>query len=218
MHLFDRDTRFYGGNAIVSGGLPLAVGLALADQLQGRAQVTAVFFGEGAVAEGEFHEAMNLAALWRLPVLFCCENNRYAMGTALERSESETNLAVKASAYEVPAWTVDGMDVMAVEHSARLAIEAVRAGGGPHFLELQTYRFRAHSMFDPELYRRKDEVEEWKQHDPITTFAEKMETAGLLVRTRLRRTHRRSPTPRCSEPSHSPRPAHGSPSPNSTDS
>ncbi len=181
MHLFDKETRFYGGNAIVSGGLPLAVGLALADQLQGRAQVTAVFFGEGAVAEGEFHEAMNLAALWKLPVLFCCENNRYAMGTALDRSESETNLAVKASAYEVPAWTVDGMDVMATEHSARLAIEAVRAGGGPHFLELQTYRFRAHSMFDPELYRRKEEVEKWKEHDPITTFAEKMEAAGLLT-------------------------------------
>ena len=113
MHLFDTATRFYGGNAIVGGGLPLAVGLALADKMMGRSQVTACFFGEGAVAEGEFHESMNLAALWNLPVLFCCENNLYAMGTALTRSESETDLCLKATAFEMPAWPVDGMDVMA---------------------------------------------------------------------------------------------------------
>src|SRR3990170_1313931 len=152
MHLFDAATRFYGGNAIVGGGLPLAVGLALADKFAGRPGVTAVFFGEGAVAEGEFHESMNLAALWDLPVLFCCENNLYAMGTALERSESQTRLTLKAASYEMPAWEVDGMDVLAVEEAARKAIESVRSGGGPHFLELQTFRFRAHSMFDPELY------------------------------------------------------------------
>ena len=111
MHLFDTSTRFYGGNAIVGGGLPLAVGLALADKLQGNERVTACFFGEGAVAEGEFHESLNLAALWNLPVLFCCENNLYAMGTALERSESETDLTLKAASYEMPAWSVDGMDV-----------------------------------------------------------------------------------------------------------
>src|SRR5512143_1024205 len=111
MHLFDVATRFYGGNAIVGGGLPLAIGLALADKLQHRARVTACFFGDGAVAEGEFHESLNLAALWRLPVLFCCENNRYAMGTALERAQSQTRLALKAASYEVPAWTIDGMDV-----------------------------------------------------------------------------------------------------------
>jgi pyruvate dehydrogenase E1 component alpha subunit len=179
MHLFDAATRFYGGNAIVGGGLPLAVGLALADKLAGRARVTACFFGEGAVAEGEFHESMNLAALWDLPVLFCCENNLYAMGTALKRSESETDLCLKAAAFEVPAWPVDGMDVIAVEDATERAASAVRAGGGPHFLEFRTYRFRAHSMYDPELYRDKQEVEEWKKRDPIPAFIQRLKEEGL---------------------------------------
>src|SRR5208337_4099367 len=115
MHLFDASRRFYGGNAIVGGGLPLAVGLALADKMQGRPRVTACFFGDGAVAEGEFHESLNLAALWKLPVLFLCENNLYAMGTALKRAESETDLCLKATSYEMPAWPVDGMDVVSCE-------------------------------------------------------------------------------------------------------
>jgi pyruvate dehydrogenase E1 component alpha subunit len=170
MHLFDAATRFYGGNAIVAGGLPLAVGLALADRMQGRDRVTVCFFGEGAVAEGEFHESLNLAALWQLPVLFCCENNLYAMGTALRLTESETDIALKASAYEIPAWPVDGMDALAVAATARRAVDAVRAGGGPHFLELRTYRFRAHSMFDPERYRDKAEVARWVERDPIETL------------------------------------------------
>jgi pyruvate dehydrogenase E1 component alpha subunit len=178
MHLFDAKTRFYGGNAIVGGGLPLAVGLALADKILGRPQVTACFFGEGAVAEGEFHESMNLAALWNLPVLFCCENNLYAMGTALGRSESETDLCLKAAAFEVPAWPVDGMDVIAVEDATKRAALAVRSGGGPHFLEYRTYRFRAHSMYDPELYRDKQEVEEWKKRDPIAAFVLRLKEQG----------------------------------------
>lgn len=185
MHLFDRSTRFYGGNAIVAGGLPIAVGLALADRLRGRAPVTAAFFGEGAMAEGEFHESMNLAALWRLPVLFCCENNRYAMGTALGRSESETNLAIKAAAYEVPAWTVDGMDVEAVYDAAGRAITAIRAGGGPYFLELETYRFRPHSMFDPEKYRERAEVDEWTRRDPIELLAERLRKSDELTDAEL---------------------------------
>ena len=180
MHLFDAATRFYGGNAIVAGGLPIAVGLALADSLQQRRRVTACFFGEGAVAEGEFHESMNLAALWRLPVLFCCENNLYAMGTALGRSESQTDLCVKAASYGVAAWPVDGMDVRAVARAARDAVLAVREGGGPIFLELRTYRFRAHSMFDPELYREKAEVEAWKQRDPIPRLAAELRAGGAL--------------------------------------
>ncbi len=180
MHLFDASRRFYGGNAIVAGALPLAVGLALADKLAGRPRVTACFFGEGAVAEGEFHESMNLAALWDLPVLFCCENNLYAMGTALERSQAETDIALKAAGYEVPAWPVDGMDVLAVEEATRAAVDAVRHGAGPHFLELRTYRFRAHSMYDPELYRDKAEVELWKERDPITVFTDRMTAAGVL--------------------------------------
>ena len=172
MHLFDVGHRFFGGNAIVGGGLPVAVGLALARKLDGRGGVVACFFGEGAVAEGEFHESMNLAALWKLPVLFCCENNLYAMGTSLARSESETDIALKASSYEMPAWPVDGMDVIAVRDAARRAVESIRAGTGPHFLELRTYRFRAHSMYDPERYRDKAEVEQWKGKDPISHFVE----------------------------------------------
>jgi len=180
MHIFDASTRFYGGNAIVGGGLPLAGGLALADRMRGDARVTACFFGEGAVAEGEFHETMNLAALWKLPVLFCCENNQYAMGTALSRSESETDLAIKAAAYEMPAWPVDGMDVVAVARAATAAAEAVRAGGGPHFLELRTYRFRAHSMYDPDRYRDKAEIDSWKQRDPIPALSARLDAAGVL--------------------------------------
>jgi pyruvate dehydrogenase E1 component alpha subunit len=180
MHVFDASRRFYGGNAIVGGGLPIAVGLALADQMQGRERVTACFFGEGAVAEGVFHESLNLAALWRLPVLFCCENNLYAMGTALARSETETDLCLKAASYEIPAWPVDGMDVLAVADACRRAVSAVRAGGGPYFLELRTYRFRAHSMYDPELYRTKEEVESWKRRDPIPAHTAWLRAAGLL--------------------------------------
>ena len=180
MHLFDAATRFYGGNAIVGGGLPLAVGLALADKLQGRERVTACFFGDGAVAEGEFHECMNLAALWSLPVLFCCENNLYAMGTAIGRYESETDLALKAASYEMTSWSVDGMDVLAVEDAARKAAAEVRDGGRPCFLELRTYRFRAHSMYDPDLYRTKEEIERWKQHDPIPALTERLRSAELL--------------------------------------
>jgi pyruvate dehydrogenase E1 component alpha subunit len=190
MHIFDAKTHFYGGNAIVGGGLPLAVGLALADRMLGRERVTACFFGEGAVAEGDFHESLNLAALWQLPVLFACENNLYAMGTALERSESETNLAIKAASYEVPAWSVDGMDVVAVEDAARRAVTAVRAGGGPHFLELRTYRFRAHSMFDAELYRTREEVERWKERCPIDALAAVLAEQGVLtdeIRARIER-------------------------------
>ena len=191
MHLFDAATRFYGGNAIVGGGLPLAVGLALADKLQGRERVTACFFGDGAVAEGEFHESMNLAALWSLPVLFCCENNLYAMGTAIERYESETDLALKAASYEMTAWSVDGMDVLAVEEAARKAAAEVRDGGRPCFLELRTYRFRAHSMYDPDLYRAKEEIERWKQHDPIPALTERARGGGAARRRRPRRARAR---------------------------
>ncbi|MCW8808393.1 MAG: pyruvate dehydrogenase (acetyl-transferring) E1 component subunit alpha [Rhodanobacter sp.] len=172
MHLFDASHRFHGGNAIVGGGLPLAVGLALADKLRGLSRVTCCVFGEGAAAEGEFHESMNLAALWKLPVLFVCENNLYAMGTALERSESVTDIRRHAESYGIHAESVDGMNVVDVEVAARRAAEAVRAGEGPRFLENHTYRFRAHSMFDPDLYRDKTEVEQWKLRGPIVRFTE----------------------------------------------
>jgi pyruvate dehydrogenase E1 component alpha subunit len=185
MHLFDASLRFYGGYAIVGGGLPLAVGLALADKLQGRRRVTACFFGDGAVAEGEFHESLNLAALWKLPVLFLCENNLYAMGTALERHQAQTDIASKGQGYGIPAEAVDGMDVLAVEAAARRAAEAVRAGGTPFLLEARTYRFRAHSMYDAELYRSKEEVERWKRRDPIANFVARLQEWGLLGRADL---------------------------------
>jgi len=179
MHFFDVPRRFYGGNAIVGGGLPIAIGLALADKLQSQQRVTACFFGDGAVAEGEFHESINLAALWDLPVVFCCENNRYAMGTSLERSESDVDLTAKAASYEVPALTVDGMDVFAVEAAARGAVGAAR-DGGPQFLELQTYRFRAHSMYDPERYREKSEVDAWRARDPLTLCEQRLRDLGAF--------------------------------------
>jgi pyruvate dehydrogenase E1 component alpha subunit len=181
MHVFDAATRFYGGNAIVGGGLPLAVGLGLAEKLRGTRNVSVCFFGEGAAAEGEFHESMNLAALWRLPVLFICENNLYAMGTTLARSESQTDIRAKATAYDVRAAAVDGMDVIAVEQAARDAVEHARAGRGPVLLEMRTYRLRAHSMFDAQLYRDKAEVEEWRQRGPLTTLTTRLKAAGLLT-------------------------------------
>jgi pyruvate dehydrogenase E1 component alpha subunit len=181
MHVFDARTRFYGGNAIVGGGLPLGVGLALAEKLQQRPRVTACFFGDGAVAEGEFHESLNLAALWKLPVLFLCENNLYAMGTRLERAQSQIDLAAKARGYLMPAESVDGMDVLTVEAATKRVAEAVRRGDGPAFLEFRTYRFRAHSMFDAELYRDKAEVELWKQRDPIATLTSSLTTRGLAT-------------------------------------
>ncbi len=179
MHLFDKKLRFYGGYAIVGGGLPLAVGIALADKRMGRKGVTVCFFGDGAVAEGEFHESLNLAALWQLPVLFVCENNLYGMGTHLKYAESETNIAKKAKSYRIEAHQVDGMDVIKINEAARKAVEYVRSGKGPQFLECLTYRFRAHSMFDAELYRTKEEVEEWKKKGPLVTFKKRVEELGI---------------------------------------
>ena len=181
MHLFDKATRLYGGGGIVGGGLPIATGLALADKMQQRRNVTCCFFGEGAVAEGTFHESMNLAALWRLPVLFVCENNFYAMGTALALTESVTDLSMKAAAYGVASSVVDGMDVLAVEEAAKNAADEIRADGRPHFLECRTYRFRAHSMFDPEFYRAKNEVEEWKNRGPIIKFTTRLKSEGVIT-------------------------------------
>lgn len=180
MHFFDASRRFYGGNAIVGGGLPIAVGLALADKLQGAGRVTACFFGEGAVAEGEFHESLNLAALWKLPVLFLCENNLYAMGTAIERSEGSTDICAKARSYAIPADSVDGMDVLATEAATQQAVAAMRQENAPRFLEFRTYRFRGHSMSDPQLYRSKEEVERWQTHDPIVAFDARLRGWGIL--------------------------------------
>lgn len=181
MHLFDAQTRFYGGHAIVGAGLPVAVGLALADTLQHRSRATCCVFGEGAMAEGEFHESLNLAALWKLPVLFLCENNLYAMGTPILEEHSMRNLAKKADAYDIASSRVDGMDVLAVEEATGLALSHVRHGSGPFLLECLTYRFRGHSMFDSEAYRTKSEVEAWKKRDPIGGLVARLQSAGLVT-------------------------------------
>lgn len=187
MHFFDASRRFYGGYAIVGGGLPIAVGLALADKLQNRQRITACFFGDGAVAEGEFHESLNLASLWKLPVLFLCENNLYAMGTALARHQAQTDISLKAHSYGMSSNSVDGMDVLAVEATAKQAADSVRAGNGPFLLELRTYRFRAHSMADPDLYRAKEEIEEWKKRDPVLLFESRLREWELLTEVDLGR-------------------------------
>ena len=181
MHFFDISRRFYGGYAIVGGGLPVAVGLALADKLQHNEKViTACFFGDGAVAEGEFYESLNLAALWKLPVLFLCENNLYAMGTALDRAFAQPNICIKARAQGIESESVDGMSVLAVEAACHRAAEAVLSTGRPFLLELHTYRFRAHSMADPDLYRSKKEIAEWQIRDPITVFQQHLRDRGLV--------------------------------------
>ena len=180
MHLFSRDHNFCGGNAIVGGGLPMAVGLGLGDRMQNTGATTACFFGEGAVAEGEFHESLNLADLWELPVLFVCENNGYAMGSALTLTEAETDLTRRAETYGMTAETVDGMDIVAVEAAARRALNTIAETGKPVFLECKTYRFRAHSMFDAQLYRPKKEVAEWRAKGPIVRFQSWLEENGLL--------------------------------------
>ena len=180
MHVFDRERRFFGGNAIVGGGLPLAAGIALADRRLRPGAVTACFFGEGAVTEGAFHETMNLASIWTLPILFVCENNLYAMGMPLADAESETEIFRKAQAYRIPAATVDGMDPVAVESAVLHAVEHVRAGKGPFFMECRTFRFRAHSMFDAQSYRSREEIEAWKQRDPLERLAAWMRADHLL--------------------------------------
>jgi pyruvate dehydrogenase E1 component alpha subunit len=181
MHLFDAATNLYGGNAIVGGGLPLALGVALAQKMQKQPGITCCFFGDGAAAEGEFHETMNLASLWQVPLLFLLENNLYAMGTALERAHAMTQLYRKADGYAIAATQVDGMDVLAVEKTGREAVEFVRQRRQPFFLEIRTYRFRGHSAFDTELYRDKSEVEMWKEKDPILTFQAALEEHGLIT-------------------------------------
>jgi pyruvate dehydrogenase E1 component alpha subunit len=187
MHFFDASRRFYGGYAIVGGGLPIAVGLALAEKMQGGSRITACYFGDGAVAEGEFHESLNLAALWKLPVVFLCENNMYAMGTALARHQAQTDISRKAGAYGLASNAVDGMDVLAVEAATKQAAQSVRSGNGPFLLEFRTYRFRAHSMADPDLYRAKAEIEEWKKRDPIPLFQSRLREWGFLTDSDLDR-------------------------------
>jgi len=167
MHLFDVSKSFLGGYAIVGGHMPLACGLALAEQYKGTERIAVNFLGDGAVNEGEFHEALNLAAVWKLPVLFIVENNLYGMGTAMRRVSALAEIYKRAEAYGIHSEQVDGMDVLAMHGAVARVSKRVRSGAGPVFLEAICYRFRGHSMADPEFYRKKDEIERWRALDPI---------------------------------------------------
>jgi len=182
MHLFDKSVNFLGGHAIVGAHLPIAVGVGFAIKYQGGDQVVACYFGDGAVPEGEFHESMNLAALWKLPVIFLCENNRYAMGTSVERALAQTEIWKFGQTYGIPSERVDGMDVLAVREAVARAVARARKQKTPTLLEADTYRYRGHSMRDPAgaVYRTKEEVEREKLRDPIALFREKMLAADVL--------------------------------------
>jgi len=176
MHLFDKAHRFLGGHAIVGGYLPIAAGVAFAIKYRGEDRVILCFFGDGSVPQGEFHEALNLSSLWKLPVVWICENNRYAMGTAVERALAQTEIARHAESYRIPGEACDGMDVLAVREAVARAVERARSEKTPTLLEARTYRFRGHSMRDPSaaIYRTKAEVEEEKKRDPIAVFRERL--------------------------------------------
>ena len=181
MHIFDASRRFMGGYAIVAGHMPLACGTAFASKRLGTDDVTLCILGDGAVNEGAFHEALNLAAVWKLPVLFLCENNFYGMGTAAARVSATTDVHKRVESYGIRTEKVDGMDVIEMARRAEEALQYVRSGQGPFFLEAITYRFRGHSMADPELYRDKEEVEQWRQMDPIRTFSDALLSSGSLT-------------------------------------
>jgi pyruvate dehydrogenase E1 component alpha subunit len=170
MHMADVSRNYWGGHAVVGAHLPIAAGLALGDQYQGKDGVTICMFGDGATNIGYFHEALNLSKVWKLPVLWVCENNYYGMGTAVERASAVSEIRQKAEGYAIPNERVNGMALLEVYRAAEKALEWVRAGNGPYFLEIVTYRFRGHSMGDPERYRQKDEVSCWQKEDPIGMY------------------------------------------------
>ena len=182
MHMWSNEHGMFGGNGIVAAQLPIATGVALAAQYQGRDEIAMCFFGDGAVDEGAFHEALNLASLWKLPVVFVCENNQYSMGMAVEKAWSVETLLPRAAAYNMPAEIVDGMDVLKVYEAAKRSVEYTRSGKGPVLLEIKTYRFRGHSMTDPAYYRTREEEKEWRTtRDPIGIFEKQLLDAGLAA-------------------------------------
>jgi pyruvate dehydrogenase E1 component alpha subunit len=186
MHIFDAEKRFMGGYGIVGGNLPIAAGLALGSQYKGEDAVTVCMFGDGASNTGNFGETMNLAALWKLPVLFLVENNLYGMGTSVERHSAQTDLSEKAEGYGIDGRRIDGMDVIEVRECVAEGLRQAREEQRPTLLEAFTYRFRGHSAADPEVYRERDEVDEWRQKDPIETFAARCVEAGVLGEREVR--------------------------------
>lgn len=171
MHMADTTKNYWGGHAVVGAHLPIAAGLALGDQYAGQDGVTICMFGDGATNIGFFHEALNLSKVWNLPVIWACENNQYGMGTTVERASAVSEIRRKADGYDIPNELVNGMNVMEVYAASQRVLEHVRSGKGPYFLEIGTYRFRGHSMGDPERYRHSDEVKKWQEEDPIGIYA-----------------------------------------------
>jgi pyruvate dehydrogenase E1 component alpha subunit len=186
MHIFDAEHRFMGGYGIVGGNLPIAAGLGLSSQYKREDSITVCMFGDGASNTGNFGETMNLAALWKLPVLFLVENNLYGMGTSVERHSAQTDLSKKAEGYGIPGRRIDGMDVLAVREAVAEGIRLAREESRPTLIEAFTYRFRGHSAADPEVYREREEVEEWRERDPIETFARRCVEAGVLGEREVR--------------------------------
>lgn len=186
MHIFDAEHRFMGGYGIVGGNLPIAAGLALASDYKGEDAVTVCMFGDGASNAGNFGETMNLAALWSLPVLFLVENNHYGMGTSVERHSAQTDLSVKAEGYGISGRRIDGMDVLAVREAVAEGVRVAREERRPTMIEAFTYRYRGHSAADPEVYRQREEVEEWRERDPIESFARRCVDAGVLGEREVR--------------------------------
>lgn len=180
MHLFSKERRFLGGTAIVGGGLPIALGVGFAINYREEGAICLCFFGDGAINEGSFHESMNLASLWNLPILFICENNKYGMGTSVERASAVPNLFRRAQCYGIEVETVDGMDVLGVTEMAERCVNRVRTEHRPIFVEAVTYRYRGHSIADPGHYRTREEIEEWRRRDPITLFGNTLMSEGTL--------------------------------------
>jgi len=187
MHMADVDTGNLGANGIVAGGVPMAAGVGLSIQMQRQDRVVLVFFGDGATNEGAFHESLNLAAIWNLPVIYFCENNQYAMSMAITRASKLEKLSDRACAYGIPGVTVDGNDLIAVYCATKEAVERARSGGGPTLIEAQTYRWKGHSKSDKQRYRTKEEVKAWQERDPIARLAQKMLEASLLREDDLQR-------------------------------
>lgn len=185
MHMADVEKNFWGGHAIVGAHLPIATGLALGDFYQGNEAVTICMFGDGATNIGFFHEALNLSKVWNLPVLWVCENNQYGMGTAVERASAVLEIRQKAEGYCIPNERVDGMDVLNVRQTAEKTLEFVRNGGGPYLLEIVTYRFRGHSMGDPERYRETEEVKRWQENDPVGIYRKHLGSEGIATEEEL---------------------------------
>jgi len=187
MHMFSKEKEFYGGHGIVGAQIPLGVGLAFANRYREEPKVSLTYFGDGASNQGQVFEAMNMAQLWKLPVVFLIENNQYAMGTSVKRSHSETHLYRRGASFGIPGMEVDGMDVLAVREAARDAMEHARSGEGPYVLELKTYRYRGHSMSDPAKYRTRDEVDDVREHnDPIKRCEARIIDAGFADEAALK--------------------------------